>query len=85
MLFASSFSDAVEILQTYGPFCGCLLLAVLFFIWRDWKREEKLTDRITNLETEYREVLVPLVTNCTEVIAKNNVIMERVERKLDVI
>lgn len=85
MLLASSFSDAVEILQTYGPFCGCLLLAVWFFIWRDWKREEKLTDRITNLETEYREVLVPLVTNSTEVIAKCSVIMERVERKLDAI
>lgn len=85
MIFASSFSDAVEILQAYGPFCGCLLLAVLFFIWRDWKREEKLTDRITNLETEYRTVLVPLVTNSTETIAKCSVILERVERKLDAI
>ena len=85
MIIASSFSDAVEILQAYGPFCGCLLLAVLFFIWRDWKREEKLTDRITNLETEYREVLVPLVTNSTETIAKCSVILERVERKLDAI
>jgi len=85
MLIASSFADALEILQQYGPFCGCLLLAVLFFIWRDWRREEHLNTRITTLETEYREVLVPLVTNCTEVIAKNTVVMERVERKFDVV
>lgn len=90
MLFASSFSDAIGIVQQYGPFCGCLLLAVIFFMIRDWKREERTGARLTSLEDEYRKVLMPMVVNCTEVIAKNSLIMERstgvmerLERQLD--
>lgn len=83
MLIASSFADALEILQQYGPFCGCLLIANVFFIFRDWKREGQLTGRITGLETEYREVLIPMVKNCTEVITKATTVMERVDRKLE--
>ena len=85
ILFASSFADAMEILQQYGPFCGCLLLAVLFFMYRDWRREELLFGRINTLETETREVLIPMVKNCTEVIARNTVVMERFERKFDTV
>lgn len=83
MLIASSFADAVEILQQYGPFCGCLIVAIAFFMWRDMRREDRLTSRVTSLETEYREVLIPMVKNCTEVITKNTAVMERVERRLD--
>lgn len=83
MLIASSFADALEILQQYGPFCGCLILAIAFFMFRDMKREGQLTGRITTLETEYREVLIPMVKNCTDVIARNSIVMDRVERKLD--
>ncbi len=90
MLLASSFADALEILQQYGPFCGCLILAIAFFMFRDMRREDRLTARVTLLETEFREALIPIVKNCTEVIVKNTVVMERnasvmerIERKLD--
>lgn len=92
MLLASSFADALEILQQYGPFCGCLVLAIAFFMYRDMRREAQLFARIATLETDYREVLLPMVKNCTEVIVKNTlvmerntVVMERVERKLDAV
>lgn len=75
--------DAIDILKQYGPFCGCLVLAVVFFIWRDWKREERLTKRITTLEDETRNVLLPLVKDCTAVIATNTKVMERLEKHLN--
>jgi hypothetical protein len=75
--------DALDILKQYGPFCGCLVLAVAFFIWRDWKREDKLTKRISTLEDEYRSVLLPIIKDCSTVIAKNTHVMERLENKLN--
>jgi hypothetical protein len=75
--------DAVDIVRQYGPFCGCLVLAVIFFIWRDWKREDKLTKRIAVLEDETRNVLLPLVKDCTSVISRNTLVMERLEKHLD--
>ena len=40
ILAEGGFLDTIDILKQYGPFCGCLVLACVFFIWRDWKREE---------------------------------------------
>jgi hypothetical protein len=65
--------------KLYGPF----LLAVVFFLWRDFKREERLGNRINQLEDEQREVIMPLVQNCTAVITRNTAAMERMEKLLD--
>jgi hypothetical protein len=79
-LFASGeFSDAMILLKQYGPF----LLAVVFFLWRDWKREDRLSNRLDQLEDEQREVILPLVKDCSAVIAKNTAVMERIEKSLD--
>lgn len=70
--------DSIEmfaLLKQYGPLVGL----VLFFIWRDWKREEQLTGRIVKLENENKEILLPLVQKSTEVIARNTEVMERLE------
>lgn len=84
LLFADTgFFEAVDVLKQYGPFCGSLLLAVVFFIWRDWKREDRLTKRIATLEDETRNVLLPLVKDCTAVISQNTSVMERLERHLN--
>lgn len=83
LLADGGFMDAIEILKQYGPFCGCLVLAVAFFIWRDWKREDKLVKRIATLEDETRNVLLPLVKDCTNVIARNTSVMERLEKHLN--
>ena len=73
-LFAfNGLSDMGWLFQNYGPFVA----AVVFFIWRDYCREDRLTTRIKELENEQREVILPLVKNCTEVITKSTQVMEQ--------
>jgi len=50
-----------HLLSQYGPLIG----VVLFFIWRDWKREDKLSERITSLEDYQKETLSELVEKST--------------------
>ncbi len=79
-LFASGeFADAIGLIRQFGPF----FLAVVFFLWRDWKREDRLSNRLDQLEDEQREVILPLVKDCSIIIAKNTAVMERIERYLD--
>ena len=73
------FMDLMWLLKQFGP----LLIAVIFFLWRDYRREDRLAARIETLEDEQREVLLPLVEKCSTVIAQNTVVMERLERALD--
>ena len=80
IVFASGeFADAIELIKQFGPF----FLAVVFFLWRDWKREDRLSNRLDELENEQRAVILPLVKDCSAVIAKNTAVMERIERTLD--
>jgi len=79
-LFASGeLADTIGLIRQFGPF----FLAVVFFLWRDWKREDRLSNRLDELENEQREVILPLVTSCSTVIAKNTAVMERIEKYLD--
>lgn len=61
------------IFKEFGPVIGFLA----FYIYRDMTREKKLSDRITELERQQTEVILPLVTQTTEVLARNTVVMER--------
>jgi hypothetical protein len=70
--------EYVELLQQFGPLAG----VVLFFIWRDWKREDRLTARVEKLEDEQRNIILPLVEKSTDVIAHNTGVMERLEAAL---
>ena len=56
-----------EILRDFGPLIGI----VLFFIWRDWKREDRLVARVDSLEKYQQETLVNLVKENITVIAAN--------------
>ena len=76
---AGEMADAIAIIKQFGPF----FLAVMFFLWRDWRREDRLSNRLDQLEDEQREVILPLVKDCSIVIAKNTAVMERIERTLD--
>lgn len=67
-----------SLLQDYGPLIG----AVLFFVWRDWRREERLTNRVEKLEDEQRKIILPLVEEATKVISQNTAVMERLEHRL---
>ncbi len=62
---------------------GPLLIAVIFFIWRDWRREDRMSQRIDALEDEQRQIILPMVEKCTKVITENTAVMTRLEKKLD--
>lgn len=67
--------DLLQLIQEYGPLAG----AVIFFLWRDFRREDRLNSRVEKLEDEQREIILPLVDKSTAVIARNTEVMERLE------
>lgn len=71
--------ELLDFLKEFGPLAG----AVLFFIWRDWRREDRLATRIEKLEDEQREVILPLVERTTNVIVQNTAVMSRLETTLE--
>jgi hypothetical protein len=73
------FGDTLSLLKQYGP----LAVIVVFFFWQNWVREKKLLTRICKLEDEQRKVLLPLVAKCARVIAKNSLIMRRLEEAMN--
>lgn len=73
--------EFLELLRQFGPLAGLCL----FFIYRDWKREDRLTARIEKLEDEQRNVILPLVEKSTNVIARNTEVMERLDVALEAI
>src|SRR5271166_6847420 len=80
MLFADvTFTEIFPLLKQYGP----LVLVVVFLLWQGWNRETRMGNRIDLLEDEQRNVLLPMVERCTEVITQNTNVMERLEKALD--
>lgn len=59
--------EYVGLIKDFGPLVG----VILFFIWRDWKREEGLVERVKGLEDFNNDVLTGLVKQCASVIATN--------------
>lgn len=59
--------EYVDLLKDFGPLIG----VVLFFIWRDWKREDGLIERIKELEDFNTNVLTQIVKENSGVIATN--------------
>lgn len=76
---ADTFTDVIALLKQYGP----LVLVGAFLLWQSWVREIRMSKRITKLEDEQRNVLMPLVERCADVIAQNTLMMERLEKALD--
>lgn len=64
--------DYVELLKDFGPLIG----VIIFFIWRDWKREENLVERVTKLEDFNTEVLTNIVKEQAQVIATNTEVIK---------
>jgi hypothetical protein len=69
----------MEVLREFG----LMVALVVFFTWQGWKRETRMSERISLLEEDYTSTLKELVASCTEVIAANTAIMQRLERHLD--
>lgn len=83
LLAVSDFGSAMELLSQYGPFVGLLVLACAFNIWRDWKREARLTKRVEVLEEKISNTLIPIITENNAVITRVTTVMERLEKHLD--
>jgi hypothetical protein len=73
-------SDGLAILQGWGPILGPALLVFAFYLWKDWRREMRLLDRVEALEKEQKEILLPLVEQCATAIAQNTIVMQRLEQ-----
>lgn len=56
-----------ELLGQFGPLVGI----ILFFVWRDWKREDALSTRVEQLENYQRDTLVHLVERSTTALVQN--------------
>jgi hypothetical protein len=76
---ADTLADAIALLKQYGP----LVLVTAVLLWQSWVREGRMNKRIVKLEDEQRNVLMPLVERCADVIAQNTLMMERLEKALD--
>jgi hypothetical protein len=66
--------ELMDLAKDFGPLVGI----VLFFIWRDWRREENLFERVQKLEDYNTETLTNmvkeqamLIATATQVIATN--------------
>jgi hypothetical protein len=60
-------TDLIAVLKDFGPLVG----TILFFIWRDWRREENLVERVKQLEDFNTEVLTQMVKEMSGIIAAN--------------
>lgn len=62
----------MDSLDDYGPSVVVIAVLILvngFFIWRDWKREDRQQRAIDSLYKDNQNVVLPLLTECKEVIA----------------
>lgn len=57
----------LALLKDFGPVVGI----IVFFLWRDWQREDRLNARVEALEKYNQETLVSLVKQAIQVIAQN--------------
>ena len=64
--------DFVPILREFGP----LAAAVAFFVYRDWRREDRLQTRVETLEKDFRDVVIPLTESVTTALVRNTEVLE---------
>jgi len=57
---------------------GMPLALVIFFMWRDYKREASLSGTIRKLEDEMRSILKEQVTNVTRALTNNTLCMREI-------
>ena len=57
---------------------GIPLSLVIFFVWRDYKREQNLSGIITQLEREMRDILTKQATNVTKALINNTACMREI-------
>jgi len=61
-------SEMFGVVEQYGPVVGL----VIWFVWRDSKREGRMADRINALESHQKETVEALVQSTTEALLRNS-------------
>lgn len=65
-------TEISKALNAYGPavvICAAMLAVNGFFIWRDWKREDRQQKQIDQLHKNHQDIVIPLLTECKEAIS----------------
>ncbi len=57
-----------RILQQVGPFVGI----IIFFVWRDYRRELHTQEKLARLEKYQREVLESLISQTTKALTQSS-------------
>lgn len=78
-MFSITATTVLEFLKEFGPLIGL----IFFFIWRDWKREERLSTRVEALEAYQRETLVGLLKNTTVALTHNSECLKWIGRIIE--
>jgi len=68
-----------QILQEVGP----LVAVILFFIWRDYKREVAQQEKMMALESYQRQVLENLISQTTQALTQNSECVRWISRIID--
>ena len=69
---ADSLSAIAEAMNQFGPavtILAALLIMNLFFVWRDYRREDRQQKQIEAMQAVHNETVLPLLTDCTQAIA----------------
>lgn len=69
----------LPILKEFGP----LVALIAFFIWRDWRREDKLYQRVERLENYQKEILEDLVEKTTSALVQSSECIKWIGRVLE--
>lgn len=67
--------NLLTIARTWGPAAAL----IVYFLWRDAKREDRMSQKNDQLEGAIRRTVMPLVKKCATVITRNTNAMERLE------
>ena len=73
-----SLYEFINFCQTWGPILGPALAVLIFFLWKDWRRELRLQERIERLEQDQKDVILPMMEKCVSVISRNTEVMVQV-------
>ena len=64
--------DFMALVQDFGPLVGI----ILFFIWRDWRREEGLIERVATLEKFNQTTMTAMIKESATIVATNTAVIQ---------
>lgn len=78
LIAESNLMDLLELAKQFGA----PVAIMVFFIWRDYKREQDLTVRLRDLEEYQKTTLSSIVKESTQAITRNNQLFEEIRELL---